>query len=108
MDRGENMLPGMTAKATILLSTTEDILTVPASALVEDGNSTMVYTAYDEENEVLLTPITVEVGISDGETVEILSGLSQGQTYYYAYYDTLDISFVPDFGMSGGRSFFGR
>ena len=106
MARRENMLPGMTAGATIVLSITERVLTVPASALVEVGNETVVYTAYDEEHETLLNPVTVEVGISDGKTVEILSGLSEGQTYYYAYYDTLEVSYVPDFG--GGMSFFGR
>lgn len=43
--------------------------------------------------------------VYDGETVEILEGLAQGQTYYYAYYDTLEISFTPDFGRGG---LFGR
>jgi len=34
-----------------------------------------------------------------------LEGLVNGQTYYYAYYDTLEISFTPDFG--GGGFMFG-
>ena len=101
MDRAENMLSGMNATATIVLSTASDVLTVPADALVEIGNQTVVYTGYDEENDTLLNPVAVKVGTSDGETVEILEGLSQGQTYYYAYYDTLEISATPDFGGSG-------
>ena len=105
MDRSENMLAGMNATATIVLSTASDVLTIPADALVEQGNQTMVYTGYDEENDQLLNPVTVEVGSSDGETVEILDGLTDGQTYYYAYYDTLEISFTPDFG--GGGFMFG-
>ena len=54
--------------------------------------------------------MTVTVGVSDGETVEILEGLTEGQTYYYAYYDTLEVSNTPEFGSFGGRggSFFGR
>ena len=32
-------------------------------------------------------------------------GLTQGQTYYYAYYDTLELSNTPDFG--GGGFMFG-
>ena len=98
MDRGENMLVGMNATAKIVLSTTEAALTLPADALVEEGNQTLVYTGYDEENQILQDPVTVQVGISDGETVQILEGLSDGQTYYYAYYDTLEISYTPDFG----------
>ncbi len=105
MDRAENMLSGMNATATLVLSTASDILTIPADALVEDGNQTVVYTGFDEETETLLNPVIVKVGNSDGETVEILEGLTIGQTYYYAYYDTLEISFTPDFGRGG---FFGR
>ena len=105
MDRAENMLPGMNATATIVLSATGDVLTIPADALVEQGNRTVVYTGYDKENDTLLDPVTVKVGGSDGETVEILEGLADGQTYYYAYYDTLEVSYTPDFG---GAGFFGR
>ena len=98
MDRTENMLPGMNATASIVLSTAQDVLTVSARALVEQGNETIVYTAYDPEADTLLDPVTVTIGSSDGETVEILDGLTDGQTYYYAYYDTLEISATPDFG----------
>ena len=107
MDRAENMLSGMNATATIVLSTARGVLTIPADALVENGNETLVYTGYDEENETLLNPVTVKVGSSDGETVEILEGLTKGQTYYYTYYDTLEVSFTPDFGNMGGGFMFG-
>ena len=105
MDRAGNMLSGMNATAAIVLNTVADVLTIPADALVESGNQTVVYTGYDEENDVLLNPVTVKVGCSDGESVEILEGLENGQTYYYAYYDTLEISYTPDFG--GGGFMFG-
>ena len=105
MDRAENMLSGMNATAAIVLSSVSDVLTVPADALVENGNQTVVYTGYDEESDTLLNPVTVKVGCSDGETAEILEGLANGQTYYYAYYDTLEVSFTPDFG--GGGFMFG-
>ena len=105
LDRAENMLSGMNATATIVLSAAGDVLTIPADALVEQGNQTVVYTGYDEENGTLLNPVAVKTGCSDGETVEILEGLVNGQIYYYAYYDTLEISFTPDFG--GGGFMFG-
>ena len=95
---GDNSL---TATATIVLSTAEHVLTIPADALVEQGNQTVVYTGYDEEMEMLLNPVIVTVGCSDGEQAELLDGLAEGQTYYYAYYDTLEISFTPDFGGGG-------
>lgn len=107
MERRGNMLVGMNATATIVLTTASDVLSVPADALVEQGNETVVYTGYDEETETLLDPVIVEVGSSDGETVEILEGLTGGQTYYYAYYDTLEVSFTPDFGNMGGGFMFG-
>ena len=101
MERAENMLSGMNATATIVLSTASDVITIPADALVEIGNQTVVYTGYDKEKETLLNPVTVKIGSSDGETAEILEGLAYGQTYYYAYYDTLEISSTPDFGTGG-------
>ena len=100
MDRTGDMLAGMNATATIVLSTASDVLTVPAAALVEQGNETVVYTGYDEKEESLLNPVTVKVGRSDGENVEILEGLNAGDICYYAYYDTLEVSFTPDFGSS--------
>lgn len=105
LTRGENMLSGMTATASVVLSTTDQVLTVPAAALVEEGTRTLIYTGYDEENELLLNPVEVTVGASDGKTVQILEGITAGQTYYYPYYDTLEISFAPDFG---GGGLFGR
>lgn len=101
LERAENMLSGMNATATIVLDTVTDVLTIPAAALEEQETKTVVYTGYDEKTETLINPVVVKVGNSDGETVEILEGLVQGQTYYYAYYDTLEISAAPDFGSGG-------
>lgn len=116
MERAGDMLSGMNATATIVLASTRQVLTVPAAALVEQGNETVVYTGYDEKKEIFTNPVTVTVGVSDGETVEILEGLTEGESYYYAYYDTLEVSNTPEFsgfgsfGSFGGRdgSFFGR
>ena len=105
MDRQENILVGMNATANLVLNTTANMLLVPADALVEAGTRTLVYTGYDEENECLTGPVEVTTGVSDGNSVQILEGLSDGDTYYYAYYDTLEISYTPDFG---GGMMFGR
>ena len=99
------MLSGMNATAIIPLGSTENALTVPLAALVEKGTKTVIYTGYDEKTEALTGPIEVQIGASDGENAVLVSGLAEGDTYYYAYYDTLEISYTPDFG---GNSFFGR
>lgn len=101
LTKSGDMLPGMNASAYLTLATAENVLCVPVAALVEDGTQTIVYTSYSEKDDVLGNPVVVTTGVSDGEYVEILSGLSEGDTVYYTYYDTLEISF------SAARSRFG-
>ena len=33
----------------------------------------------------------VKTGLSDGENVEVISGLAEGQKIYYSYYDTVEL-----------------
>lgn len=44
--------------------------------------------------EMFTVPAAITTGLSDGENVEVLSGLSEGGTVYYRYADTLEYSFV--------------
>ena len=111
MDRAENMLDGMNATAKIVLASHKDVLTVPVEALCDLGNETVIYTKYNKGDEALEKPVTVTVGASDGEKAEILSGLTEGQGYYYSYYDeyqstedTGGFSFMSGFGGMGGGS----
>lgn len=90
MDRAPNMLAGQSAAATIQLSAKENVLLVPVSALAEYGTEIMIYTG--KSGDELKKPVAVTTGLSDGEYVEITSGLTEGQRYYYAYYDTLELS----------------
>lgn len=87
-----DMVPGMSATASIPLETWERVPAVPVAALIEDGAQTMVYTALDPETGMPASPVAVTVGVSDGETVQILSGLQEGDSYYYSYYDVLELS----------------
>lgn len=86
------MVPGMSATASIPQSVWENVLTVPVAALVEDGADTLVYTALDPETGEPASPVPVTLGVSDGERVQILSGLQEGDSYYYSYYDVLELS----------------
>ena len=88
------MRSGMNAAVTIPLASTQAECTVPAAALTEAGGETMVYTSYDKKTDTLGDPVTVTTGISDGETVEILSGLQAGDTVYYSYNEVIEYEFV--------------
>lgn len=95
LQKSGDMLPGMNASAYLDLETAASVLTLPVAALNEEGTRTLVYTGYDEKNEVLTGPVEVTTGLSDGEYAQILSGVEAGTTVYYAYYDTLEISNIP-------------
>ena len=60
-----------------------------AAVIDHEGNRTLVYTAYNQETDELLSPVEVETGISDGTDVEITSGLAVGDAYYYRYADAI-------------------
>ena len=100
LDRGENMLTSMNASVKLPIDQTEAVLTIPVAAIVEQGSRSLVYTALDEDG-ALTAPVEVTTGVSDGEYVQILSGLSENSEIYYGYYDTLEESVVPDMGFQG-------
>ena len=91
LPREENMLSGMSAQASLALDTVENILTVPAAALLDDGSVSYICTGKDEKNGEPNERAAVTTGVSDGETVQILSGLEAGDRYYYSYYDAQDM-----------------
>ncbi len=90
--REDDMLAGMNASAVITIDTTEDVLCIPEDALVETDGVCYVYTTYDEKNEELGGLVEVTTGLSDGENVEILSGLGEGDSYYYSILDVVNYS----------------
>ncbi len=94
LPRQAAMLDGMNASVKIVTETHDAAVTIPAAALVEADGKTYVYTAYETETDTLDGMKEVETGASDGETVEILSGLSAGDPYYYRYADTVTYNFL--------------
>lgn len=95
MNRTRQMLGGMNASANITVEKREGILVLPAEALTDLDGQTVVYTAWDSREETLTDPVPVETGLSDGLQVEITSGLQEGDTVWYSYYDTLEIQGLP-------------
>ena len=103
LDKDESILLGMNATATIGISSQDDILTLPIEALQESSGNVFVFTARDEQTGALSGQRQLQTGISDGLIVEIISGLSEGETVYYAVRNTNnDFGFGPGRGMGGG------
>ncbi len=94
VDRTNQMLIGMNASVRVQVGTLPDILTVPAAAVYEDGNRTYVYTALDEKTGEPVNAVDVTTGSSDGERIEILSGLTSGDAVYYSYADSIVYRFA--------------
>lgn len=96
------MLPGMYSSAFITLETSTNVPCVPVAALDKDGVDSILYTSYDAQSGTLGDPVTVTIGSSDGENVEIVDGFTAGQICYYEYYDTYVGSDTPQ--QQGGFS----
>lgn len=87
VEKSGDMLPGMSASASISLGSSGRVLCVPVAALDKEGSQDVVYTGCDEDDGRLTDPVAVTTGVSDGEYVQLLSGLEEGQTVYYAWYE---------------------
>ena len=72
---------GMTADVTFITEATDsEVVYVPRKAIVEENGKSYLYKKSGDE--YILSP--VETGFTNGENVEITSGLEQGETYYIA------------------------
>ena len=94
LPREENMLPGMNASVKITTAVSEPVRTVPAEAILFDSGKSWLYTGYNEKTDTLTDPVEIRTGRSDGAQVELLSGLEEGQSFYYRYADSIEYSFV--------------
>jgi|GEM_PF-116678 len=85
----ERIKPGMSVSAAIIVDTSVDVLLVPANAVKLQAESSAVDVVKDEGIQNALSPsgvllanppirTPVEVGISNDESTEILSGLDEG------------------------------
>lgn len=81
-DKTDDMRIGMTASASISIDEAEDAVLIPVDALQEKGGKTFVYTKKDSDGN-LSGEVEVETGLSNGNKVEITSGLESGDTVYY-------------------------
>lgn len=87
LQKGEKMLAGMSASAVLALDGQVECLVIPTAAIYDDGATAIVYTALDAKTEEPANPVTVTLGLSDGEYTQILTGLEEGQEVFYTYYE---------------------
>ncbi len=100
IDGNDKLLPGMNVDAEILVEKAENVLAIPVSA-VSRGNT--VRLKKGEEIEV----VTVELGVSDDDYIEVISGLSEGDIIEHrpiadAPVQSLFAGMMNMGGMSGG------
>lgn len=80
IDQTDGLLPGMNVDVSILVSDNPGVLAIPADA-VQTGSRVLVKTADGSTGEGApegYDYVRVELGATDGQYVQILSGLSQG------------------------------
>ena len=94
LPRDGKMLSGMNASVKITTGVSGTVPTVPAAAVVFDAGKSWLYTGYNEKTDTLTDPVEIQTGLSDGCLVELLSGLSEGSSFYYRYADSIEYSFV--------------
>lgn len=104
LDKVEGMLPGMTADVDVKIQGVDNAILVPADALHYTSTGAYVYTTYDEETEEYGGRVDVVTGLSNDNYVEIVSGLSVGDTVYYTEAEDFFSMFagMGMGGMSGG------
>lgn len=71
------VFPGLPAQLNVAVGTAEDVLAIPATA-VKGGAGTGVVWLVGADGEI--TETKVELGVSDGTMVQVLSGLEAGAT----------------------------
>lgn len=72
----ERVKPSMSVSAAIVIEAKPDVLLIPNAAVKQQGNSSFVEISENPENPPRRQ--TIEVGISNDESTEILSGLQEG------------------------------
>lgn len=85
LDRAPDMLDGMNASV-VVHRDEKTALLLPAEAIYDRGSRSYVCTALENKTGKPAVELPVTTGVSDGRRVEILSGLSEGQTVFYEYY----------------------
>ena len=80
LDVDDGVYPGMQTSVSIVQEEANDVVVLKMDALSFDENNSAYVWMYNDAGE--LEKVSVEVGVSNGNYVEIKSGLSDGDTVY--------------------------
>jgi HlyD family secretion protein len=80
---GVALRPGMTANLNIVVGRRQDVLLVPALAVQQSDQGNVVLVQDKPDEPAVATP--VQIGLSDGTYVEIVSGLIEGDRVLVEY-----------------------
>ena len=72
----DGLMPGMAATVSLAVGSVSDVITLPLSAVSEDGSGSYVYVVSGGISEKRY----VETGLDDGERIAVLSGLNEGES----------------------------
>ena len=102
LDKAYGMLPGMTADVDIKIQGVENALIIPIEALHQTRDTYFVYTTYAPENKQYGGMRVVTIGMHNDTQVEILSGLTEGETVFYTEAAQSIFAAFGGMGMGGG------
>ena len=102
LDKAYGMLPGMTADVDIKIQGVENALIIPIEALHQTRDTYFVYTTYDPETKQYGGMREVTIGMQNDTQVEILSGLTEGETVFYTEAAQSIFAAFGGMGMGGG------
>ena len=89
IDETDGLMPGMNVEATIVMSSSENTLAIPQDALARGDkvlvtiDSPSAVNALDEEAPEGYVYVPVTTGVSNGDYLEVTSGLQEGDTVAY-------------------------
>lgn len=112
----DNLRLGMTVDVEVVIAKAEDTLLLPVEAIQKIGNRNVVMitnevSAEGEQVNIKDNYKMIEIGLSSEDYVEIISGLKEGQTVYYASaisknidYEKVPVKGMGIPGMGGGKA----
>jgi RND family efflux transporter MFP subunit len=75
---GDAVRPGMFARVRFPVSTRQNVLVVPNTAVVTETGISYVYTVEQKDGESFVRKILVETGLADESVTEITRGIEEG------------------------------
>ena len=96
-------MSGMNVDVEILIEEKDNAVIIHIEAVSKVGNKYIVNTKDQEGN---LTPVPIEVGITNESYIEVTSGLKEGDKIYYNTEASQDFPggiMMPGMGLGGGQ-----